>query len=266
MSPYQKKQKEKRRKNLFRKWHRRIGFGAAIILINLAITGVLLNHSEDLELHKKYIESDWLVSYYGIQAPEHADCVQDVALTLKYSICQLDDIIFLGDRFLIEDSTQLVGLVEINRLYYLATSSKIYVFTKDFRLVESLSENSGMPTPITKIARIDYRSNPVTEVQLAVVSDRTSWAMNDSTMEWNIITQLSVVPAQLQPAVESNLSVIKAAYLDKQITLLKFIQDLHSGRVLSTPGKLLTDLAALVILLLIISGFFAWQKRTSKVK
>ena len=50
MSPYHIKQKDKKRKNLFRKWHRRIGFTAAIFLLNLAVTGILLNHSDDLEL------------------------------------------------------------------------------------------------------------------------------------------------------------------------------------------------------------------------
>ena len=74
MSPYLKKQNDKRRKNLFRKWHRRIGFTAAIFLLNLAITGIMLNHYDDLELHKKYIESDWIIGMYGIKAPDNIIC------------------------------------------------------------------------------------------------------------------------------------------------------------------------------------------------
>ena len=85
MTEYKKKQNDKRRKNLFRKWHRRIGFAAALFLINLAVTGILINHSDDLELHKTYVTSDWITKAYGIRSPNSARCIE------KLKLCQIGD-------------------------------------------------------------------------------------------------------------------------------------------------------------------------------
>lgn len=263
MSPYHKKQKDKRRKNLFRKWHRRIGFTVAIFLLNLAVTGILLNHSDDLDLHKQYINSDWLVNLYGVKAPESGQCL--LINDLKKNICQLGDNIYLDENQMIVQASSLVGIVELDDLFYLATSTEIYIYTKNFEPVENLNRQTELPVPINAISIIErpLKENSTRELLISVRQD--SWSLEQETLSWKQSDSKLNSSAPITALQGSQLALLQSKYLDTQITQLKFIQDLHSGRIFSLPGKLLTDLVGIIIILLAISGFFAWQRRKEKI-
>jgi len=261
MTEYQKKQKDKRRKNLFRKWHRRMGFTAAIFLVNLAVTGILINHSDDLELHKKYITSNWIINGYGIKAPSNAHCIN------KFKLCQIGEKIYLEQKLLISNAPPLITLIEYQDLLYLANSESIYIYTKQFELVEVLNQQSGLPQPIIKIVLTNINQS---EQALLVKSDRGYWLLDHDEMLWQSFepTQnraINSIESKSLPFTElerESLASLQSIYLDTQLSYLKFIQDLHSLRIFSLSGKILTDLFGLIILLLVASGFFAWKRRT----
>ena len=48
-------------------WHRRLGLSALALVIILAITGIMLNHTEELELDESFVSSSWLLNWYGIK-------------------------------------------------------------------------------------------------------------------------------------------------------------------------------------------------------
>lgn len=52
----------------FYRWHRRVGIAAACFAILLAITGLMLNHTERLNLHRRMVDSPWLLKLYGMAA------------------------------------------------------------------------------------------------------------------------------------------------------------------------------------------------------
>ena len=49
-------------------WHRYIGLAAALFVIVLTVTGLLLNHTEELGLDSSSVQSDTLLDWYGIHA------------------------------------------------------------------------------------------------------------------------------------------------------------------------------------------------------
>lgn len=51
-------------------WHRYFGVAIALFVILLSVTGMLLNHTVQLALDKRYVQSNWLLGWYGISAPE----------------------------------------------------------------------------------------------------------------------------------------------------------------------------------------------------
>ena len=259
MSPFQKKQKDKRRKSFFRKWHRRVGFTAALFLLNLAITGILLNHSEDLELHKNYISSKGLISWYGIKAPENTQCLN--THNKGQTLCQLGNNIYLGNQLLIEDTLSLIGFVELENLLYLATSNQLFIYTKQFELVEILNSENDLPTPIQQIVHFDSVNNDTKVASIIIKNDKNYLKLNLDNMSWKTTNTISVMPVRFFNIEETALLNLQNQYLEKQITLLKLVQDFHSGRILLLPGKLLTDLMGIIIILLIVSGFIAWKRR-----
>jgi len=264
MSPYKKKQKEKRRKNLFRKWHRRIGFAAALFLVNLSLTGFLLNHSEDFELHKSYVSSDWLIDLYGVKAPDSADCIK--GFSPQNPICQLAEKIYYGNSLLINETSTLVGLVKLEQLFYLATQQKLYIYTDTFELVEIMDKSNGLPGTILELIRFDTTNDNINNPKILIKTENQQWSLQPNDLSWQLESPLSIMPVKLQMRKGDKIEELQNLYLDKQITHLKFIQDLHSGRIFSLPGKLLNDLVALIVIILALSGFFAWQKRKDKVE
>jgi len=50
--------------------HRYGGLTAALFVLLLCITGILLNHSDTLRLHERFISNRWLLSVYGVAEPE----------------------------------------------------------------------------------------------------------------------------------------------------------------------------------------------------
>ena len=267
MSPYHKKQKEKQRKNLFRKWHRRIGFSAAAFLINIAVTGVLLNHSDDLKLQDKYVESSWLVNWYGIESPEKTKCYS-VGSENK-TFCQLGEKLFLNSSLLHANSNELIGALQLQEFIFLATVDQIFIYTQTMDLVEIIDENTGLPKPISTISI--FRENTgltstFNKLSIVVESHDTFWTMNVENLEWQELDSYSpetIDPVEISTDAEE---AIKKVYLEQELSYLKVIQDLHSGRVLSVPGKLMTDIVAVIIIILAFSGFFAWQKRNKTTK
>ena len=56
--------KKKSRAKLLRSlyiWHRYIGISTAIFVIVLTFTGLVLNHTDELELDAAYVQSDFLL-------------------------------------------------------------------------------------------------------------------------------------------------------------------------------------------------------------
>ena len=53
---------------LFLKWHRTIGIFSAGFMLFLALSGFVLNHSQNFQLDKKFISSPSLLFWYGIKA------------------------------------------------------------------------------------------------------------------------------------------------------------------------------------------------------
>jgi hypothetical protein len=46
-----------------------LGLTTVLFLILLSITGILLNHTEELKLAKRYVQSEWILNLYGIKTP-----------------------------------------------------------------------------------------------------------------------------------------------------------------------------------------------------
>ena len=52
------------------KLHRYTGLFSAVILLMLAVTGIALNHTEDLKLDEKMVNSPAILNWYKIKPPD----------------------------------------------------------------------------------------------------------------------------------------------------------------------------------------------------
>ena len=70
-------------------WHRRIGLLAIVLVIILAVTGILLNHTEAFKLDERYVESSLLLQWYGLEPEGEAisyDVGEHVITVLEHQV------------------------------------------------------------------------------------------------------------------------------------------------------------------------------------
>ena len=65
------------------RWHRRIGLVLSVFLLWMLASGVLLNHSDDLSLHKRFMSNVKLLQWYGVAPPPRYQVFIFLIKTLK---------------------------------------------------------------------------------------------------------------------------------------------------------------------------------------
>ena len=102
-------------------WHRRIGLVAIVLVIILAITGIMLNHTEELKLDENYVESSLLLGWYGLE-PEGEAISYDVGEDV---ITVLDHQVFFNSYPVAETEQNFHGAVKADQLIVLAFDTEL---------------------------------------------------------------------------------------------------------------------------------------------
>jgi len=252
MNAYQKRQKQKKRNGIFRKWHRRLGFVASLFLLNLAVTGILLNHYESFSLNKSFVSTGWILDLYGISSPQTARCYRAEPLTA----CQMDRFIYLNQQYWIESDSDLLNLVSTPDAMVAATATNLYFLNRQGQLIEDLAIKASLGKRITGIFWSDETLIASTGTQ--------QFRLDFDLLEWSPAESLSPNSTDYSEPNSTELVQLQTDYRQRQITHLKLVQDLHSGRILMLSGQVVNDIAAIILILLAISGFITWQRRLKK--
>ena len=233
--------------------HRYGGITSALFIIVVCITGLLLNHTDQLELNKKTVTANWLLDWYGIEKPptvsfEFAD---------QYA-SQLNQTIYLGTTHVQGSYALLQGLVSAERTTIIATTDQLIVMTPKGELIEVLDALHGIPANIRRIGLtpdgeliIDATGN------LWTADDNLlGWARTDAkSIAWSVTTTL---PSTLEDAISTH-------FRGAGLSLERILLDLHSGRILGRAGPWLGDAVAIVFILLAITGIWMWFKTRRRV-
>lgn len=226
-------------------WHRYLGLLAALFILVLATTGILLNHTHDLGLDQRHIQAAWLLDAYGIRAPQPRSYAAGT-----HWISAVGQRVYFDEQEIAHD-TQLHGALFNGQLIAVVLDSAIVLFTPDGVHVE----NIPTPAPVVDAAR--------TNNDELLIQTSTGWWQTDGRfLTWsapdkdNIRFALAptVAPEHLQAALQQ---YYRGAALSWERVLL----DLHSGRLFGKLGRYLMDAAGVLLILLALSGFVVWWQR-----
>jgi hypothetical protein len=236
-------------------WHRYIGIGAAIFVIVLTVTGLVLNHTDELKLDSDYIQSDLLLDWYGINAPGELTSFTSGPV----SVTAVNDRIFWGNEKLSHVSLPLAGLLVYRDLVVIAAGGGLSLYTTEGELIEKLEHVAGMPTGILTIGI-------TAQGLLAVKTARGVYLTDDGMLEWHLAARPEVLWSEATPVPPGLKAALQAAYRGTGLPVERVLLDLHSGRILGRAGVYLVDAAAILFLLLAISGVWLWIRRRASVK
>jgi len=233
-------------------WHRRIGLVAIVLVIILAITGIMLNHTEALKLDENYVESSLLLGWYGLE-PEGEAISYDVG---EHVITVLDHQVFFDAYPVAKTGQSFRGAVKAEQLIVLAFDTELVLLTHDGELVER------MPTghSFSEIQRIGIKyKRPVIET-----SDPLYYMADEHILDWDVIINEDIAWSQKTTLNDTKMTVLLESFRGRGLTLERVLLDLHSGRIFGGYGTYVMDTAAVALLWLSSSGLWVWWNRRMK--
>ncbi|HAJ91247.1 MAG TPA: hypothetical protein DCO71_01265 [Gammaproteobacteria bacterium] len=236
-------------------WHRYIGISTAVFVIVLTLTGLALNHTDELKLDSSYVQSDLLLDWYGINAPGELTSYTSGPV----SVTAVNNQIFWGNEPLAHVSAPLAGLLIYRDLVVIAAGRGLSLYTTEGELIEKLEHVAGMPTGILAIGT-------TAQALLAVKTAQGIYLTDDSMLEWRLAENPDVLWSEATPLAPGLNEALQAAYRGTGLPAERVLLDLHSGRILGRMGIYLVDAAAILFLLLAISGVWLWARRRASIK
>lgn len=233
-----------------RRLHRQIGVLLALFVIVLCVTGIMLNHTDSLELDNKTVSNRLLLKLYGIKA----EPIRTYKTEHHYLSSDGEQLYF--NDAVIANCDQLQGAVELAEQVIAACSKQLLLLTKNGQLVETIDEFSGLPVPVAKIGLdsgflIIKTGDSVGDNQYRVDTEQLEFIPHNSVKpEFSELTEL---PAPIAAAIDQQRSF--------GLTLERVVQDLHSGRIFGISGVLIGDIIAILVLFMTFSGLYIWSKR-----
>lgn len=111
---------------IFRPWHRRLGIASALLVVMVAVSGVLINHSNDFKLDTAHVHQGWLLDHYGIKAPGQVAIYASEPL-----LATSDNLLWLKDKPVLEAQGPLLGALAYGEHYVAIDAQHLYLLDRD---------------------------------------------------------------------------------------------------------------------------------------
>jgi len=229
--------------------HKFTGIAVCVFLIHLSITGIFLNHTEDLGLDEKYTASPMILALYNISMPSQ----EESFLVDNIFISRFGDQVFMGNQPIIKSENPIMGAAFSNQILAIAFANEMVLLTQEGKLIERISSTAELPENIQKLGISEDILYLKTSDLVWQSSDQAqAWELSDS--DFNDWSNEVVIPDQQTKQIEMYFS-------GKGVSLEQFFLDLHNGNIIKGFGKWLLDIIAIFLLLLSISGIWIWLKK-----
>ncbi|MCP4002096.1 MAG: PepSY domain-containing protein [Gammaproteobacteria bacterium] len=243
-----------RKRHLFAMLHRYGGISSALLVIVICTTGLLLNHTDDLNLSKQTVGNEWLLDWYGIKTPSTVSYISG-----SHYASQLNESIYF-DGVPVEGSyTHLQGLAVSDNGVIIATTNQLIILTPEAALIEVLDARHGIPEGIENFGLLPSGA-------FVLNAKNTIWIADNDLLEWvktnNPIDKSSWSTHAALPS--SILNRINQNYHGSGLSTERILLDLHSGRIFGRAGPWLADAVAILFIILAATGTWMWFKSHHK--
>ena len=233
--------------------HRWFGIGSIAFVVLLSVTGIALNHTDDLGLDRQFLSSSWLLDWYGVEVPPP----QASFGVAGHRVSLIGERLYYDDGELTSGVSELVGAVSTPSFIAIATPSDVLLVMPDGALVERIDAESSLPNEISGIgvsgARLVLRSGgELLETDEYLLAFTPCFELDLADVQWSIP---SAIP-------RDQLAVLRQLYRGRGISLERVLLDLHSGKFLTRAGSILLDVVGVLLIALSFLGIFMWFGRS----
>ncbi len=239
-------------------WHRRFGLLTLVLIITLAITGILLNHTEKFKLDETYVNASWLLNWYGIEPKDEPVSFRIENNTKKHIISAWQKQLFFNDNAITNLEQTIHGAMGAEQFIVVALDNEIILLSYEGEFIERVTTSISF----SNIQRLGMKyKRPVIET-----SEPLYYMADEHILDWDVITNEGIEWTEKYTLNEDEREKLLVAYRGNGLKLERVILDLHSGRIFGQYGIYLMDAAAIVLLWLSLSGFWVWSSRRRKMR
>lgn len=244
-----------KRKRWSRRIHRWSGLILLVPILIASLTGLILNHTVDLDLSNRHVSANWIQARYGMALEGEPTAF---GLEGKAHAAEWDGKIFFGNK-LIDDESRLVGAVPLRDGTAVVTTGAVHYFGLDGELIETLGSVTLPSGEISRAGRTENLELTLETGEGIFKSDANLLEFSDASAANASAWSEKIVPE------ESQKQLWKTAFSGEGIPMDRVILDIHSGRFFGNVGKWIYDLTVIGVVILSITGFVLFL-RTRKRK
>lgn len=230
------------------KWHRTLGLAAALLVVFLSVTGVMLNHGPALDLDRRTTDSRWLLDWYGLGLKGEIVSYRAGDQWVTWS----DNHLFLDGRAVAEHAARPTGVARSKGVIAAATRAEVFLLTPEGDLIERLT-GAAVPGSIARMG-VTAAGQVIVETdagRFGAKTDFLGWTRTDGTARWS-------VPAPTPAPIRQKVLV---DYRGHGLSWSRVLLDLHSGRLFGAWGPLVMDVTAIILVILAVTGLVNWRRR-----
>ena len=204
-------------------------------------------------MHERSTRLPFILKRYNMQTSES---IRSLRMGGSVTVSELQGTVFINAEMLEQVSGRLVGIFDAGQFFVAVLDSGLLLLTPAGEFIEFL--------PVTQL--------PLDQISEAGESpDGTPILLTGSAKwkpdpDWILFEEYtgSVVlnPVEWVELDRSASDAVLEAYNGRGPTIYRVLLDLHSGRLFGWGGRTVMDLAAVAIILLVISGLKAWHERS----
>lgn len=236
--------------------HRVLGMVLLLPLTIVCITGLILNHTVDLDLSNRHTNADWIQKRYGMSLDGEP---QAFGLDGKAHAASWDGQLFFRQE-IVADSSPLVGAVPLRDGTAVVTATAVHYFGLDGELIETIGSITLPPDAIIRAGRTKDLELVLGTETGNFTSDANLLGFAPSAAGQEIAWSDKVTPSA------ADLKQWKTAFSGNGIPLDRVILDLHSGRLFGAIGKWIYDLTVIGVLILSVTGFILFLRTRRRAK
>ncbi len=235
----------------FYRAHQYMGIGAAVFVLLIALTGILLNHTDDFTFDKTHVQSDWVLDWYGIKIPEK---IRSFRVESQYITLMGEDLYFntheIGNNF-----RQFIGAVGVNGVFVVAVNHAILLLTEEGEIIDTLGEADGVPAGIQQIG-VDAKGSVVVKTLYE------HYQPDDDFLLWQRKDDALLIHWAAPHAISTHFKAeLQHHFRGESLPVERVLLDLHSGRFFGRYAPWLFDAVAILLTALALSGTWLWFRR-----
>ncbi|WP_154224079.1 PepSY domain-containing protein [Marinicella rhabdoformis] len=237
-----------RLRQFLRKIHRWVGLLSALWLLQLATTGLLLQHADDFGLSHRYVSSATVLQWFDYGKNQTAWEVNEEKLY------QIDDQIIMSENKA-ELTAQIISVVKDNEQWLVATKNSITWLNPQAEIINQIDDFDGLPTPIKNINILKGKLNVMTE--------KGSFSQNEQGEFLQHMYPAIESETPSRPLTSKESSEIIPLAFENKLSYDKVIYAIHSGLKGIPP---LNTFSALALIYLSLSGIYLFLKPSFRRK